>query len=80
MKETYHDEDSYLLYGFMIMKFFERLGFENDAVINAFELTHKAVVLDKPEDSIECFRQIFGEEFPDTVFESKPNTDLVKSA
>ena len=74
MTTTTHDSDSYFLYGFMIMKFFEKLIGEPcpswiSDVKMAYELTEKGVKLDKKEDSIRCFREVFGEEFPETVYE-----------
>lgn len=74
MAKSYHNSDSYFLYGFMIMGFFEKLikkpceSWISDVKI-AYELTQKGVMLDKEEDSIRCFREVFGESFPETVYE-----------
>ncbi len=71
--KTYHDTDSYLLYGFMIMSFFKYIATYSDEswiddVEDAYEITEKGVKLDKQEDSIACFREVFGESFPETVY------------
>lgn len=68
--DTYHDSDGYLLYGFLIMKFFENLCQHDEAswiedVKIAYELCQKAIYIENKDVSIKCFRQVFGEEFPE---------------
>lgn len=74
MGKTTHNSDSYFLYGFMIMRFFERLiespceSWISDVKI-AYELTEKGMKTNKEEESIRFFREVFGESFPETVYE-----------
>ena len=71
---TYHDTDSYLLYNFMLMKYFEELlDIANDnwvfEVGEAYRLCEKAVLFNEKEKSIECLRKLFGDAFPEKIYE-----------
>lgn len=87
IRKTYHDTDSFLLYGFMIMKFYEFLLNAEDVEIpgtgrvlkagdawiedckSTFELLHDGVTSDDKEESIRCFREVFGDKFPESIYE-----------
>lgn len=68
ISQTYHDTDTYILYGFMLMKFFEYLlefeiPWRNEAE-TAFKNLENAVLSDSKEDSIKYLRKVLGPDFP----------------
>lgn len=69
-----HAQVSYLLYGFMMMKFFAHLIRNPKSewigeAEKAYELTRRGILLDDKKEALKCFRQLFGDAFPATVYE-----------